>query len=89
MSSSLHEFVDEIFEELGTPRVSPGSDEQPTMPVVMTAHLVEKARDQIGRYTLVEKLGAQVVGLGFVIELGFLDGAKKLAGRKIVSLVKA
>ncbi|MBK9973613.1 MAG: adenine phosphoribosyltransferase [Planctomycetes bacterium] len=38
---------------------------------------------------LVEKLGAQVVGLGFVIELGFLDGAKKLAGRKIVSLVKA
>jgi len=37
---------------------------------------------------LIEKLGAQVVALGFVIELGFLDGAKKLAGRNVVSLVK-
>lgn len=36
---------------------------------------------------LVEKLGAQVVGLGFVIELGFLKGREKLKGRPIVSLV--
>lgn len=36
---------------------------------------------------LVEKLGAQVVALGFVIELGFLKGREKLKGRPIVSLV--
>lgn len=36
---------------------------------------------------LVEKLGAQVVALGFVIELGFLKGREKLKGRQIASLV--
>ena len=36
---------------------------------------------------LVEKLGAEVVGLGFVIELGFLSGRAQLAGHNVVSLV--
>ena len=36
---------------------------------------------------LVEKLGAEVVGFGFVIELAFLDGRAKLPGRDIVSLI--
>jgi adenine phosphoribosyltransferase len=36
---------------------------------------------------LVEKLGAEVVGLGFVIELGFLHGRDKLSGHDIVSLI--
>jgi adenine phosphoribosyltransferase len=36
---------------------------------------------------LVERLGAQVAGLGFVIELGFLKGREKLGGRNVVSLV--
>jgi adenine phosphoribosyltransferase len=36
---------------------------------------------------LVEKLGAEVVGFGFVIELAFLSGREQLAGRNIVSLV--
>jgi len=36
---------------------------------------------------LVEKLGGEVVGLGFVIELAFLDGRRKLPGRDIASLV--
>ena len=36
---------------------------------------------------LVEKLGAEVVGLGFVIELGFLAGRQVLPGREIVSLL--
>ena len=35
---------------------------------------------------LVEKLGATVVGLGFVIELGFLGGRQAL-GRDLVSLI--
>ena len=37
---------------------------------------------------LVETLGGQVAGLGFAIELGFLDGRSKLEGRDIASLIE-
>jgi len=36
---------------------------------------------------LVERLGATVLGLGFVIELAFLHGRDKLAGHDAVSLL--
>ena len=36
---------------------------------------------------LVEKAGAQVVGCGFVIELAFLGGRERLAGREVRSLI--
>ena len=36
---------------------------------------------------LVERLGGVVVGLGFVLELAFLDGRSLLPGRDVVSLV--
>jgi adenine phosphoribosyltransferase len=36
---------------------------------------------------LVERLGATVVGLAFVIELDFLDGRRRLQGREALSLV--
>ena len=36
---------------------------------------------------LVEKLGGTVAGLGFLIELAFLEGRRKLQGYDIVSLV--
>lgn len=36
---------------------------------------------------LVERLGAEVVGFGFVIELAFLGGRAKLGGRECVSLI--
>jgi len=36
---------------------------------------------------LVESLGGEVVGLAFLIELGFLAGAERLAGRRHVSLL--
>src|SRR3989344_1349475 len=36
---------------------------------------------------LVEKLGGKVVGLAFLIELGFLKGREKLAGYDVFSLV--
>lgn len=36
---------------------------------------------------LVERLGGEVVGLGFVIELAFLDGAAALDGRDHMSLL--
>jgi adenine phosphoribosyltransferase len=37
---------------------------------------------------LVEKLGGEVAGLGFVIELGFLGGRDRLPGRHVVSLIE-
>ncbi len=36
---------------------------------------------------LVEKMGAEVVGISFVVELGFLEGRKKLEGYDITSLI--
>jgi adenine phosphoribosyltransferase len=36
---------------------------------------------------LVERLGGEVVGLGFVLELAFLHGRSRLPGREVVSLV--
>ncbi|HYE66259.1 MAG TPA: adenine phosphoribosyltransferase [Pyrinomonadaceae bacterium] len=37
---------------------------------------------------LVESLGGEVVGLGFVVELEFLPGRKRLAGYDVRSLIK-
>jgi adenine phosphoribosyltransferase len=36
---------------------------------------------------LVERLGGEVVGLAFLLELGFLDGRARLAGHRVDSLV--
>jgi adenine phosphoribosyltransferase len=36
---------------------------------------------------LVEKLGGHVAGLGFVIELDFLEGRKKVSGYEVTSLI--
>jgi len=37
---------------------------------------------------LVQKLGGQVVGLGFIIELAYLEGRKNLQGYDVISLLK-
>ncbi|MDQ1444750.1 MAG: adenine phosphoribosyltransferase [Acidimicrobiaceae bacterium] len=37
---------------------------------------------------LVERLGGEVVGLGFVIELGFLGGREKLVGHDLAALIE-
>ena len=37
---------------------------------------------------LVERLGGEVVGLGFVLELGFLNGRSRLPERDVLSLVR-
>ena len=36
---------------------------------------------------LIERLGAHVVGFGFVVELGFLEGRKRLGNTPVVSLI--
>ena len=42
---------------------------------------------RLGKYELVERLGATVLGLGFVIELAFLHGRDKIEGQDVVSLL--
>ena len=37
---------------------------------------------------LVESVGGEVVGLGFVVELAFLDGRSRLSGYSVESLIK-
>jgi len=37
---------------------------------------------------LVENLGGVVTGLSFVVELNFLNGREKLAGREVYSLLQ-
>jgi adenine phosphoribosyltransferase len=37
---------------------------------------------------LVEQLGGEVVGLPFIVELGFLNGRERLAGYDVLSLVR-
>ncbi len=37
---------------------------------------------------LVEKCGGEVVGFGFVIELTFLEGMRKISGYDVLSLIK-
>lgn len=37
---------------------------------------------------LVEKVGGEVVGIAFLIELGFLNGRDRLPGREVFSLIK-
>jgi adenine phosphoribosyltransferase len=41
-----------------------------------------------GAVGLVEDLGGNVVGLGFVIELGFLDGRARVRGHEVISLIR-
>ena len=40
-----------------------------------------------GTIRLVERLGGEVAGLAFIIELTFLGGREKVAGHEIVSLI--
>lgn len=40
-----------------------------------------------GMIQLVEETGADIVGIGFVIQLGFLDGKEKLEGRDFCNLI--
>ncbi|GAB6903979.1 adenine phosphoribosyltransferase [Kineosporia succinea] len=37
---------------------------------------------------LLERVGAEVVSVSFLVELGFLDGRRRLAGREVNSLLK-
>jgi adenine phosphoribosyltransferase len=60
---------------------------QPGENVVIIDDVLATGGTASGTVRLVERLGATVLGLGFVIELAFLHGRDKLAGHDAVSLL--
>ena len=81
--------VTEEYElEYGTNTVELHSDSiRPGQRVVIIDDLLATGGTAAAATRLVERLGGVVAGLGFVIELDFLEGRKALAGHQIKSLI--
>lgn len=62
------------------------ADLQPGMRVLIIDDVLATGGTAAATASLIERSGAEVVGLGFVLELDFLGGAAKLAGHRIHSL---
>ena len=56
--------------------------------VVIVDDLLATGGTAAAAVQLAEELGGQVMGLVFLVELGFLDGRRKLEGRRVETLVK-
>jgi adenine phosphoribosyltransferase len=75
--------------EYGTDRLEIHKDAiEPGHRVLIIDDLLATGGTAKAAIELVEKLGGQVVGAGFVIELEFLKGRERLAGYRVVSLLK-
>ncbi|MBA3653253.1 MAG: adenine phosphoribosyltransferase [Actinobacteria bacterium] len=55
--------------------------------VVIVDDVIATGGTAAATLALAERLGAEVVGLGFVVELAFLGGRGKLSGQELVSLI--
>ena len=74
--------------EYGTDRLEVHQDAiQPGQRVLIIDDVLATGGTAAGVAQLVEKLGGQVVGMGFVIELDFLSGRSKLNGREVHALL--
>jgi adenine phosphoribosyltransferase len=60
---------------------------RPGDPVLIVDDVLATGGTAAAAAKLVEKLGGQVAGLGFVIELDFLQGRKRVAGYDVHSLI--
>jgi adenine phosphoribosyltransferase len=56
--------------------------------VLIVDDLLATGGTSLAATSLVERLGGEVVGLAFIVELSFLNGRKQLAGYEVLSLVK-
>ncbi len=75
--------------EYGTDRLEIHKDAiEPGHRVLIIDDLLATGGTARAAIQLVEKLGGHVVGVGFVIELEFLKGRDRLAGYRVVSLLK-
>lgn len=68
--------------EIHEDAISPGER------VLIADDLVATGGTALATAKLVEKLGGEVVGFGFVIELDFLQGRERLEGYKVQSLIR-
>jgi adenine phosphoribosyltransferase len=86
------ETIRETYElEYGNDTLEMHSDAvKPGEQVLIVDDLVATGGTALATARMVEKLGGKVAGLGFIIELTFLDGRKKLeaAGHNVVSLIQ-
>ncbi|MEO7994294.1 MAG: adenine phosphoribosyltransferase [bacterium] len=60
----------------------------PGNPVLICDDLLATGGTTAATKQLVEKIGGQVIGFAFLIELSFLDGRSRLPGCDILSLIK-
>ena len=75
--------------EYGTDTVEMHNDAiRPGEHVLVVDDLVATGGTGLAVARMVESLGGKVSGFGFIIELTFLDGRKKLQGYDVVSLIK-
>ena len=56
--------------------------------VLVTDDVLATGGTALAACALLERLGAEVVGLGFLLSLGFLPGERRLAGRRVESLAR-
>ncbi|MBI5083512.1 MAG: adenine phosphoribosyltransferase [Acidobacteria bacterium] len=74
--------------EYGTDRLQMHKDAiRPGMKVLIIDDVLATGGTAAAVAQLVERLGGTVLGLGFLIELDFLNGRAKLPGREIFSLL--
>jgi adenine phosphoribosyltransferase len=75
--------------EYGTDRLQAHRDAiTPGERVLIVDDLVATGGTALATAKLVEQLGGQVIGMGFIIELEFLAPREKLAGYRLESLIK-
>ena len=75
--------------EYGTDEVEVHKDAiEPGQKVLLVDDLLATGGTMAAGCRLVEALGGQIVGIGFVIDLAFLNGREKLAGYDVFSLVE-
>jgi adenine phosphoribosyltransferase len=84
------ETISESYElEYGSDSIEIHADAVPPgAKVLMVDDLLATGGTMAAACRLVEKLGGQIVGVAFVIELCFLNGREKLAGYDVASLIK-
>ena len=85
-----HETVEQSYElEYGTDRLQAHRDAvEPGERVLIVDDLVATGGTAKATAQLVEQLGGTVVGMGFIIELTFLDPRKRLDGYDVESLIQ-
>lgn len=75
--------------EYGTDRVEMHADAlEPGERVLIVDDVIATGGTALAAAKLVESLGAEVVALGFIIELSFLPGRSRLAGYEVDSLMR-